>query len=365
VRGTYLYAVMAGDLHLDLGQIGLPNGATEIATLSAEGLSALVSEYEGAALKELPKAELLNGLVVHQQVIELAMAEHSVLPVKFGTILASPDEVREALRRYRHRLDEALVDIGDAVEIDLSATWDPNAIIADIAREPQVTALAAVANDQPDEDVSRRIQVGRMVAETLEQKRDDYRRRVVTDLVPLARDTQPNPLPSEEIVFNLAFLVERTDLSEFEAAVDRLGDELGDRLAFRYVGPLPPHSFATIELIRPDPDEIESASRVLDLGEQVSEAELRQRYRELAAQYHPDRNPGDFAAQERFATLATAHQTLSSFLRGQRQTEAQPDADRHHDLTPDAVAGTLLLEIRRADIGPSQTSEARYESGVL
>lgn len=352
MRGTYLYAVMAGEPHLDLGSSGLPDGATEVVGLSSDGLTAVVSEYEGPALHGRTRAELLQSLVIHQRVIEQAMAGQSVLPVKFGTILASREEVRQALGRFRDRLTAALGEVGDALEIDLSATWHLEVILADVARDPVVAGLAASAQESNDEALATRMQVGQAVAETVERRRDEYRRRVVNDLMPLVRDAQPNPLPTEDLVFNLAFLVERQDLPQFESTVDRLGEELGDRLTFRYVGPLPPHSFATVELTRPDPDEIASARRILELGEWFSPAELRHSYRDIAARSHPDRNPGNPTAQERFAAITAANEALARYVEGQRETGTKQDEERQIDASPDAVKRALLLAIRRADIEP-------------
>ena len=46
---------------------------------------------------------------------------------------------------------------------------------------------------------------------------------------------------------SIALLVERGRIPEVDAEVDRLGEELGPGIRIRYVGPLPPYSFATLE----------------------------------------------------------------------------------------------------------------------
>jgi hypothetical protein len=352
VSGIYVYAVMRGEPHLRLGPSGLPDGATAVSGVSTAGLTAVVSEYQGPALEDLSRADVLRALLIHQRVLEGAMGEGALIPVKFGTVLRSVDDVRNSLVRFHARLADAFTEVGDAVEIDLSATWDEEAVLADIGRDSELGSGRQNANGPPGEALEERIRVGSQVAELLEQRRDHYRQRAVTDLVPLARDVQPNPLPTEDLVFNLAFLVEREDLPRFEGAVDRLGEELGERLAFRYVGPLPPHSFATVEMIYPNPSEIESARGVLGLGDRVTPAELRRAYRDLAAEYHPDRNQGDPAASERFNELTGAHEILDRYIRGRRETVGRPNENHVHELTSNAVAGTVLLEIVRADVEP-------------
>ena len=43
----------------------------------------------------------------------------------------------------------------------------------------------------------------------------------------------------------------------------------------------------------------------------ASEAEIKKAYRKLAAQFHPDKNPGDDAAEEKFKEVQNAYDTLS------------------------------------------------------
>jgi molecular chaperone DnaJ len=51
--------------------------------------------------------------------------------------------------------------------------------------------------------------------------------------------------------------------------------------------------------------------KVLGVGKNASEAEIKKAYRKLARQYHPDRNPGDKKAEERFKEISQAHDVLS------------------------------------------------------
>jgi len=50
---------------------------------------------------------------------------------------------------------------------------------------------------------------------------------------------------------------------------------------------------------------------VLGVSRDASEQELKSAYRKLALKYHPDRNPGDHAAEEKFKEASEAYQVLS------------------------------------------------------
>lgn len=51
--------------------------------------------------------------------------------------------------------------------------------------------------------------------------------------------------------------------------------------------------------------------KVLGVSKDASDAELKKTYRKLARQFHPDSNPGDAAAENRFKEISEAYSVLS------------------------------------------------------
>jgi len=49
---------------------------------------------------------------------------------------------------------------------------------------------------------------------------------------------------------------------------------------------------------------------ILGVPRDASETEIKKAYRQLALQYHPDRNPGDKEAEEKFKEAAEAYEVL-------------------------------------------------------
>lgn len=50
---------------------------------------------------------------------------------------------------------------------------------------------------------------------------------------------------------------------------------------------------------------------LLEVSRTASDAEIKKAYRKLAMKYHPDRNSGDSAAEEKFKEIQNAYSILS------------------------------------------------------
>lgn len=346
---TYIYGVIPLSQSLTFGLSGFPPRPEEVRTVAFGGLACVVSNYSGEDFASLPKETLLRCLMAHQEVIERVMQDHPVLPVKFGTVVEGEVEVRRLIQQSHSRLSHALERLTGKMEMEVAATWDLKQVLEAVGQEDEILRLKeSIARRPATEVLEVQIQAGRVVKESLDRRREVHQQRLLRSLGGAALDVQPNALVADEMVLNVAFLIEKKREEEFDEQVRKLDEALNGEVSFRIVGPLPPYSFATVEVARPSVEKLNEARRLLGLGASVSQAEVKQAFRRLAAQKHPDARGTNGQGDREFVVLRQAYDLLTAYCRGQEDSDGAKTGERHFSLAPEDVSQAFLVSIRRA-----------------
>jgi hypothetical protein len=300
VPGKYIYGIILGGGEVVLGIKGVV-GTSAVYAIAYEGISGVVSDYNGENFNSMPQEELAQCLVAHQTVVEQVVKKHPVLPMKFGTVLSNADEVHQLLAQGQSQFSLTLFWIQDKVEIEVVSSWAGGVI-------EEEAELPVLPNEEPLPP--ERLRLSRA------QHRQSYLERMIGFLKPVSVDVQPHPDTGGMI--RVAFLVDRANLDAFYERIKQLNVLFYNQVEFQVIGPLPPYSFATVEVIRPSPEAIEKSRQLLDLSEVNCEVEVRQAYLRLVAEVGPDRGE---QAGTRLADLRWASDLLVAYCRGQSQKE--------------------------------------------
>ncbi|MBI4671550.1 MAG: GvpL/GvpF family gas vesicle protein [Chloroflexi bacterium] len=347
----YIYAIVPTSEKVQFGALGFGDGDPHVYTIPYRDLAAVVSDRRRVNYQTLKRREILRDLSIHQKTIEKVMQHWGVLPMKFGTLLPDGSAVIELLRKGYAPCSEKLAALKGRIEMEVVATWDLKSMFAEIADEEPIAqrkrALAAGAQTATVED---RVEIGRLVKAALDARREKYRAQLLNALAPTAEDVNTNPLLTDEMVFNAAFLVDRRGLQILEKAVWEQDRQFDGKLNFKMIGPLPAYSFATIHAQLLTPRQVQEACQLFGLKEQASLRQVRAAYHSLARQLHPDMHPDDAHAQARFTEVRQAYQILAECCASQIHHAASGDGeDAICSFAPTVVGGTLLLSIRRSE----------------
>jgi hypothetical protein len=332
--GLYLYGIIQDEQEHRWSLKG-PSGATAIYTVRHDGLSAIVSDGPSKIYETTQ-----DDLLAHNLALEEVMKTHSVLPLRLGTVARSEAGVRAFLQKAYRPLCDALELIEGKVEFDLEAEWNGGEIFQLIDEQDEkirkykeqivTTGKRLVLEEQ--------VAAGMMVADAIARQKAQFAKAVEAELKPcseLVRSLQDRTL---QTVFNAAFLVQAEQTKPFEEAIYRLGNQHGRILKFRYAGPLPCYSFVNLHVMMVEFQAVDEARKTLGLGDHPTLSQIKQAYRKLAPECHPDRNSSDAKAKERFEKLAASYQLLLGFWEtvGGDSSQAIP-------LTQEEVGKTLVV----------------------
>lgn len=207
-------------------------------------LAALVSD---TAVREFEIVR--DQLMAHHHVLEEAMTLGDILPVSFGTVADTEQDVVQALLKgTTKQLQANLERIRGRVELALRVMWNRERLFEEIVAESEeVRGLRDVVSGVSEEEsFYERIRLGELTSEAIESKREYEREQILRYLEPLSVDVQVKPSKGDMLILNGSFLVDRERESDFDEAVQEMAAPRQGRMTFRYLGPLPPASFVSV-----------------------------------------------------------------------------------------------------------------------
>lgn len=239
----YVYGLLAADATVSPQAFGPGLAGLAVTRMAGRGMAALVS----ADVTE-PVPAVRRNLLAHTAVLERGMATVPLLPVRFGTVAPDADTLVACLDRHAEVFAHELERVAGRVELGVKASWQDGALSAEaMAADPALAAWRDRLAGRPAAELYYdRIELGRRVQTAIAARRDSVVREIAAVLAPLAERSADLRLLDESMILNQAFLVPSADEPAFDAAMDRLALRFGERVTFRYVGPVPPYNFVDV-----------------------------------------------------------------------------------------------------------------------
>jgi len=242
-EGKYLYCITESNETRSFGPLGIGDRGDELYTICHGGIAAVVSS---APIKKYRVSR--DNSLAHEKAIETVMIEHPVLPVRFATIAEDEDKVRRILEAEHEKFKYLLNDVRDKTELGLKAMFKEEVIYKEILEkyEDIRSRKETIAALDPGKSHLQRMEIGRMVEDALQNENQIAKNDILNVLSPLAVEVRLNNTYGELMIINAAFFVARSKESDFDRQVHDLDDRYGEKIRFKYVGPLPPFNFINI-----------------------------------------------------------------------------------------------------------------------
>ncbi len=246
--GKYIYCIIASNYDYNFGPIGIGGRGDLVTTIGFEGLCMVVSDHSLNEIEVNPK-----NILAHQKVIEEVMKEfNSILPLRFGNIAATPDEIRNLLNRRDREFMELLRTFENKVEINVKCTWkNMDTIFKEI--EEENAAFKKIKQDvKKEQDISRknkkRAEAGEMVEKELNKKKKKEAESMLNTFRKATIEYKQNKITSDAMFFNTAFLINSGREKEIDNIMSDIGEQYKDRIDFSYTGPMPIFNFIDLKI---------------------------------------------------------------------------------------------------------------------
>lgn len=243
--GLYIYCVVGARNERSFRGIGI--NKSDVLSVSYEDLSMMVSHHSLARI-----VISRDNMLAHERVIERVMREFDgVLPIRFGTIAANADEVRDLLHRRHNEFLNLLRYVDHKIELNVKGVWkNMRGIYAEIVRENPVIKekKEKILQQGNVQNMRDKYEVGMMVEKALLKKKDEEAHTILGFFRKTAADVKLNKTAGDEMFLNAAFLVDRGREKEFDNLMDEVDRHYHNRVHFKYTGPLPVYNFVNVTI---------------------------------------------------------------------------------------------------------------------
>jgi Gas vesicle synthesis protein GvpL/GvpF len=244
-EGKYVYCIIETGEPRSFGPMGIGGRGDEVYTIQHRGLAAVVSNTPLVVYD--PTRE---NVFAHEQVNETVMRDFTVLPMAFGALFRTDDDIIELIRGTYDALRDVLSKMEGKVEFGLKVNWDRDKVTAQLEEtNDEIRHLKEqITSRTTGSTYFARMQLGRLIETALTDQADAYIREVYSQLRDTAVASRANKPIGDRMIMNAAFLIERNREAEFDQKVKEIASKYEDKLSFRYTGPWPPYNFVHIRL---------------------------------------------------------------------------------------------------------------------
>jgi hypothetical protein len=242
-RGRYVYCIIRAITPLKFGAIGMDEEWADVYTINFKDMAAVVSD-----VPMTPLDSTRENVLAHERVNETVMRDHTVIPMSFGTIFKTREDIVELLRSAYEAFADVLNKMQDKLEFGLKVLWDREEIVKAIEQEDEdIHRLKDEISSQKGSTYFARMQYGRLIDGALQLRSERYVAEFLQRLRDVSVASRVNRAIGDKMIMNAAFLVQRDQEQAFDRRIKEIASSF-DKLTFKYTGPWPPYNFVNIRL---------------------------------------------------------------------------------------------------------------------
>src|SRR5688572_22674750 len=200
VRGRYVYCIIRSTQPLKFGAIGMDETWADVYTINYKDMAAVVSDVPIA-----PLDSTRENVLAHERVNETVMRDHTVIPMSFGTIFKTREDIVELLRSAYEAFADVLNKMQDKLEFGLKVLWDRDDMVRAIEQEDEdIHRLKSEISSQKGSTYFARMQYGRLIDAALQQRSERYVAEFLQRLRDVSVASRVNRAIGDKMIMNAA-----------------------------------------------------------------------------------------------------------------------------------------------------------------
>jgi len=351
---AYLIYCIIENKRVDYNNLPLINDLDEI---TYRDIAAVVKQIDTKSIDELRLNNdlLRNWLASYQQANIDMFNNHTILPLRFGTIVDQKEDIEDFLASNYIHIKWALDRLKEKAEITVQLSWDLNSVLQEISQDKQCLNKHQFVTDQRQDNASQsinladKVEIGKLLFAIANAKKKEILESVHQKLLIVSLDFSDGRVIDEQIIMNRSYLIEKSSEGLFDESMAELAKENKFYFSFKYIGPLPPYSFAPVEFKQGNFELIDNARKTLLLPEQANYKEIKTSYRSLSMKYHPDKNSVAQQSSEHFREINNAYKILDTYCHNYDEVLASGKNSKY-SFTQNDVEGIFIANRRRVNV---------------
>ncbi|NHC41971.1 GvpL/GvpF family gas vesicle protein [Bacillus sp. MM2020_1] len=241
--GVYVFCAIREKEPKKFDNVILNGQENEVYTIHYQNVAMVVSKVKGEVLPER------NNLFAHQQTISRVMKEYSLIPMSFGNVFHSEQDVQIITKHMYDEFEKLFSHLENKIEVGLKVVVKQNWIDQEMLNDPVLSEWKAGKKDLSNPaSFYDQIQLGELAQNFVLQLEDEVEKKIYNPLLELAEAGKLNNTIPGKILLNAAFLVDREKEEAFDQLVNDLFEIWKEKVEFKYSGPWPAYNFVNIRL---------------------------------------------------------------------------------------------------------------------
>jgi hypothetical protein len=241
--GVYIFCAIPENNPKKFGSVQLNGKKTGVYTIHFNNVAMVVAKVTGEVLPTR------NNLMAHQQKITEVMKQYSIIPMSFGNVFHSKNDVLLITEHLHEEFEKLFSQLQNKIEVGLKVIPKKEWIEHEIKNNPHLNEWKSKNKNFKDPaSFYEQIAIGEHAQNFIQHLEREAATEIYDPLMELAEAGKLNNTIPGKILMNAAFLVDTSNEETFDKKVNELYEIWKDKAVFKYSGPWPAYNFVNIRL---------------------------------------------------------------------------------------------------------------------